>query len=337
LAHWDPLGYHELVHHVSTGAAVTISLSSVEMSIRGPRVNSDALRSMKAVFTPKGGRAEIFALVPGGWLPVPLLPADVLYPDANIAKNVPSLAGALSANPTWPIGVGGRRISPLLPALEGNRRGLPASLNEIEQLANEVADKLKKCLPGQVHMPTTDAYLGAWGLVGERRQDIGKESAFLQQILPRLSRKVSQAELRHVYDDVESAAERNGIQRNSFLYLLTLDCLFDHQFVGNVKSVHQSAGRLVLKPKPTVSSEQIYNALFDIWILKFASLLPAVTKQNSVAVCTRDFGLAKAWALFSPRQTTLAGPRQANLTLNVDDFALRLDAELREELLGSLG
>jgi hypothetical protein len=59
-------------------------------------------------------------------------------------------------------------------------------------------------------------------------------------------------------------------------------------------------------------------------------------QTNSVAVCTKDFGLAKAWALFSPRGTTIAGPSQATFRLSVNDFAVRLDAELREELLRSL-
>ena len=335
-ARWRPLGYSELVAHIAKRTPVSVRLSSVELSIKGPELNHRSVGSLNAEFIPKGGVITMFALVEGGWLPVPLLPAVVLYPDANIARNVSALAAQLAqqSGAKWELGIGGRLISPLLPALEGNQRRLPSSLDEIEAAVAEIARKLEARFPRQVYMPTTEAYLGAWGLVEERRHSLQSETAFLLQVLPRLSARVAEQSLLREYDAVEATAARHGIQRESFLFLLVLDCLFDRQFVERVKRAHMSAGRAVLKPKPRPTVADAYNALSDVWLLAFAAMVPAVTRANTVAVCTQDMGLTKAWSMFAPRDTRLAGPRNAVLTLSLTNFGARMLDDLRSDLLG---
>lgn len=332
-----PLGITELRGHLLEGAPLPIVISGAQVAVSGPEHNFDGQGDVRFPLVPKPP-IKVFGLVEGGWLPVFLAQANYLLPDQNVAKKFSQFSRELARSKLLPEGLehldrAAKHIHPMLIAIEGNTRQFP-SLAEMSDEVRQVAARLRQGMPNQsVFIPDDASILGAYRIVEERRQRYPRDAEFLTGAYPLLANRVKDVALAAVHDALEKLADRVGIPKSSFLYMLTLDCLFDNH---PVKKERESPGRAVLKPRVNVLEGDIYNALFDIWQMEFLIQIHRVPDAGKVAICTMDKGLAQAWAMFCPRNFE-AEERFTRISVSIpDEFALRMPLDRREQVIEAL-
>ncbi|MGB4063336.1 MAG: hypothetical protein WBK19_05895 [Azonexus sp.] len=332
-----PLGVNELRRYLLEGAPLPIVISGAEVALSGPEHNFDGQGDVSFCLLPKP-LVKVFGLTEGGWLPVFLVQANYLLPDQNVAKKFPQFSRELARSNLLPDGLehldrAAKHIHPMLIAIEGNTRQFP-SLAEMSDEVRQVAARLQQGMPNQsVFIPTDESILGAYRIVEERRQRYPRDAEFLTNAYPFLANRVKDANLVAVHDALERLADKLGLARSSFLYMLTLDCLYDNH---PVKKEQESPGRAVLKPRVKVLNGDIYNALFDVWQMEFLIQIHRVPGTGKVAICTMDKGLAQAWAMFRPRNFE-ADERFTRISVSIpDEFALRMPPDRRNQVIDAL-
>lgn len=326
-----PLGLSELHAHLVNNADIPIQITGAHLEVSGPKHTLAGPGKVAFSLNPRLP-IEVFGLVEGGWLPVYFTQADFLFPDANVAKKFSRLSREIAT--PLPKGLehfdmAARHIHPILSVIEGNQRQFP-TLEVLTEEANSTALRLKNGMPDQsIVIPDGGHLLGAYRMVEDRKRTYARDESFLLQAYPLISNRIKNDRLSAVHDEIDRIALNLGISRHSFLYLLTLDCLYDNH---PVKHALESPGRAVLKPRGAADPGGVYNALFDVWQLEFLVHIHHVVGSARVAICTMDKGLAKAWAMFRPRDFS-RGNGCTNLTLSLPEgFALRMPPARREAL-----
>ena len=298
-----PLGLAVLQDYLGAGGrmakrSIPIGIESSFLNSTGPTHNHRGPGSVGFEFHPNP-KIEVFALVEGGWLPVVFAQAELLLPDANVAKKFRLFRAELSRKPHVPpelahLDIPVARIHPILTALEGNKMQFP-TLEELSQEMHQTADRLANNLASsEVVHPDEQMMLAAYRLSEERKMTYEKEAELLKYALPRLANRIPTTDLERVHDELHQKASALQVSTSSILYYLLLDSLYDNHPVSKVR---QSPGRGVLKPKPDVTDEGIYNALFDVFQLELLVHMHKVPGAGRGAICTMDHSLAKAWAM----------------------------------------
>jgi hypothetical protein len=178
------------------------------------------------------------------------------------------------------------RINPLLFAMEGNERRIPAPERLREQVS-EAARKLKAALPAAEVMVNADHIRGALGLVEDSRGGISRQQAFLLQVSPKLSAPVSGVNMRTRWKEVLAAADQHGVPRSSLVVLAALSSV--------VIPNGRSPAKKLLKFRPRYSEQDAYNALCDLRSLEILISGFALFPEQPTQLCTSDRNLALFW------------------------------------------
>jgi hypothetical protein len=264
-----------------------------------------------------------FGLVEGGWLPMPWANKRIALLDRNVVikleKLQASVAGQNPALLTQWLGLDTETVSPLLFALEGSRRRPPTQF-EIRAELGRAQKALAHLLPGakvQQVGPLQRAALHRMGL--EQAEFRAKATRFLVKAAPLVANRVKPA-LRHALEaKVAALAAAEGIRRGCLAFLAVVSCIYD----SNPPAAHKAAtpGRAVLKPKPSFSSEDAYNALADLSFLEMMFNVGALFTDLSFVLYTADAGLAAFWTALQPFERELAqlgnGVSRTTMTFNM--------------------
>ncbi len=234
----------------------------------------------------------VFALEPGGFLPLCFTSAPILYVDRNIiskANNILQNGNHKDnkSNSWWFefLNNSGVSLNAMTSALEGNNRKIP-TFDEFCDEFDKNSNTLREYFPNAnvIHY-TKEHYKAAYLLLMETTSDYISDVNLLMKAAPLLVDKVSISKSNTLEKKLFDIALSSGPQRPSFALLACLSCLYK----GNET---ESIGRELIKPKLNYSHNMAHNTFNDLWALNL--LVQANAKLNTkIGYCTSDKGLLK--------------------------------------------
>lgn len=230
----------------------------------------------------------------GGWLPSGLAvsrPGVTVLPDRNTVSQIKARyeGGTVVAENRDFLDMLADldvRINPLLFAMEGNGRGIPAPALVKAQIEEAVA-LIGKALPKATLAIGEQSLAGALGLIEDTRPGLARKQAFLIDVAPALVSPTSRALLDTRWQELLETADRHQVPRNSLVVLAALSAVA-------VPNSGSPAKRL-LKFRPGYSAGDAYNALADLRSLEILINLFALFPEERVALFTADRALALFW------------------------------------------
>lgn len=287
-------------------SALELNLEADDAVVNGKRQDGRAKLKAKVTFHEP---VTIYALVQGGWLPLPFaMPARFLV-DRNVVISLQKIReGKTVANAqaiqwwTHFFAKGSGLFNPLPFAFEAGYRRKP-TMSEFMSAYDEGASVLFEALPGcnvvkfeDTHYRAAYAQLEAF----DSRND--REVKFLQAICPLVEQRIPRRVEAQIAETIFHTADSYQLDRASFVVLATLSCLYE-----DIHGMPPSIGRQILKPNSVYSEADAFNALSDIRHIEVAAANQAYFKQESFSLCTCDRALALLWSALSVRGDSPAG------------------------------
>jgi len=301
------------------------------------RVNGDTVAGManaKARLSFSEDMA-IYALVPnGGWLPLPFVSPQQFLLDRNVVANFRKLRENKrftdrTAYAFWtqffeqstPL------FSPLPYAFEGEARRIP-SLQDFVEMWDRGVKEIEETFPRScVVRYSPEQYRIAHAQLEAMHENTPREIEFLCEISPLLAVPTAHAKVRAITGRILEAADRLNVDRQSLAVVTALSCLCE-----NPRSGTPSIGRGILKPAPTYSAGDAYNAICDLRHIELAASGHAWVTAGKFALCTSDKAVALLWCALGIRDVvaTAEGAEYAF------DFSQELFPRLTEVAIGEM-
>ena len=239
-----------------------------------------------------------YALVTGGWLPLPFVRSLRFLVDRNVVSNLKRIRENGPKENDTPYELfkeifkdGALIFNPLLYAYEGAKRRLPKR-SEFDQAFEKGRLELLDAFPrstviefDELHAQAAYKQLTDLAARGER------DANFLIAVAPLISNRVSRKMENKIRDKIIKIAIKNGVAPYSPVCLACFSALYE-----DVNGENVSIGRKVLKPRPNYSAADAYNAISDIRHIELAAASNAVLDKEPFALCTADQGLAEFWS-----------------------------------------
>ena len=275
-----------------------------------------------------------YALVPGGWLPVPFVVPQKFLVDRNVVATFKKIRNKGSGEDSSAFGSwtafwneGTPQFNPLPFAYEAGLRRAP-SYAEFVSAFDEGANELRLALPN-VDIVRFDkhAYEVSYEQLQQLRTRNLREESFLLEVIPMVLNRLSGSNQHTVVNDILTVADKKKLQRQSFVVLAALSCVFEDAS-GSVFQI----GRGVLKPKARYADAAAYNAISDLRNIELAAVTQAIFPNEPFALCTNDRAVAYLWSALAPR-AALREDRSIGLTFDISTELLpRLNNEEIAEL-----
>lgn len=243
-----------------------------------------------------------YALVPGGWLPLPLaLPTKFLV-DRNVVaqlKNIKNRAQRVdTATFEWWAQFFKQDTASFnaLPfAWESNTRKTP-SYDEFCSSMAEGVFELGNAFPScEIIKFDEKALLTAYQMLSGFIDRSSRECNFIVQASKLVASKVALGNEESILSELVSAAKSSGILPSSLPFVAALSCLYDDH-KGGVFSI----GRALLKPKASHTLEMAYNAASDIRHIEIAAAGQVCFGETAFHLATCDKALASFWCATAP-------------------------------------
>jgi hypothetical protein len=280
--------------------ALDMTIEADEAVVNGTRQDGPCKLKGKVTFDKP---TTIYALVQGGWVPLPFaIPARFLV-DRNVVISLRKIReGKVAANAealqwwTSLFAQGSGMFNPLPFAFEAGFRRKP-TMQEFVAAYDDGVSELLDALPschivkfGDTNYRAAYAQLEAFDSRNER------EVKFLQATCPLIAQRVPRREEAELAQTIVQTADEYEVNRDSFVALAALSCVYE-----DVHGTPPSIGRQILKPKPGYSETDAFNALSDLRHVELAAGGQAYFKQEAFSLCTCDRALALLWSALSPR------------------------------------
>jgi hypothetical protein len=245
----------------------------------------------------------IFALVRGGWLPLPFaIPARFLV-DRNVVISLRKIReGKVAANAQalqwWTkfFAEGSGMFNPLPYAFEAGYRRKP-TLDEFVSAFDEGASELRDALPKCHIVEFEDThYRAAYAQLEAFDERNERETKFLQAVCPLVVQRVPRRTETEVAEAIVIAADKCELNRASLVTLAVLSCLYE-----DMHGTTPAIGRRILKPRSAYSEADAFNALSDLRHIELAVAGQACFKQEAFSLCTCDRPMALLWSALSAR------------------------------------
>lgn len=303
---FKPLGYKQLadarLHLPITVPLDWTNARVLETDVPGLDIDGYARghAMLESVFS-----STTVSLQRGGWLPSGLALSRhrvTVLPDRNVVGQIKARyeGGTVVASTQDFLDVLNDldvRINPMLFAMEGNGRKLPAP-SVVESQLNEAVDLVGKALPKATLVVGDGSLAGALGMLEEARADFDGKQAFLLEVAPGLAKPTSFRLMPDRWAEALAAADRHGVRRSSLVVLAVLSSI--------VVPNSGSPAKKVLKFAPGYNDGDAYNALADLRSLEILINLYAAFPDERPAIFTADKALALFWvgiqALVPPDQ-----------------------------------
>jgi hypothetical protein len=173
-----------------------------------------------------------------------------------------------------------------LAAIEGNSRSAPEP-DAVQAQIEELSAKIQKALPSATLMVGPDSLKGAVGLLNDTSDAFERKQRLLLQLAPMLAAPVSQANVDSRWEQIMTALDTAGVNRNSLLSVALISVL--------TNPGGSCAARRILKFHPGYNAGDAYNALCDLRSLDILITLFSVFPTEFIQVCTADRSLALFW------------------------------------------
>lgn len=273
----------------------------------------------------------IFALVNGGWLPLPFtIPARFLV-DRNVVISLRKIReGKVAANAQalqwWTnfFAQGSGMFNPLPYAFEAGYRRKP-TMAEFVSAFDEGASELREALPKCHIVKFEDAhYRAAYAQLEAFDERNERETTFLQEVCPLVVQRVPRHAEAEMAEAITRTADKCKLNRASLVTLAVLSCLYE-----DVHGIPPAIGRQILKPKPAYSDADAFNALSDLRHIELAVAAQASFKQEAFSLSTCDRPMALLWSALSARGTCSSdGAIELTFDLTNDLFSRLSEDEL---------
>lgn len=309
--------------------------SAIDLTLEGENTVIDGVSSPgRATVTTKvafNNPTTIFALIRGGWLPLPFsIPARFLV-DRNVVISLRKIReGKVAANAQalqwWTnfFAEGAGMFNPLPYAFEAGYRRKPTMaefVSAFDEGASELSDALPKCHIvrfEETHYQAAYAQLEAFDERNER------ETKFLQAACPLVVQRVPRHIEAEVAETIIGTADSFELNRGSLAALAVLSCLYE-----DIHGTTPAIGRRILKPRSVYSEADAFNALSDLRHIELAAAGQAYFKQEAFSLCTCDRPMALLWSALSARGESVAdGTIEFTFDLTSDLFSRLSENEL---------
>lgn len=292
---FKPLGYKQLANarlHLSVTVPLDWSNARVlETDVPGLDIDGYARghATLESVFS-----STTVSLQRGGWLPSGLAVSRhgaTVLPDRNVVGQIKARYqdGTVVASTQDFLDVLNDlhvRINPMLFAMEGNGRSLPAP-PMVELQLNEAVDLIGKALPKATLVVGNGSLAGALGMLDESRADFERKQAFLLEVAPALAKPTSFRLMADRWAEALAAADHHGVRRSSLVVLAVLSSI--------VVPNSGSPAKKLLKFGPSYDDGDAYNALADLRSLEILINLYANYPDERPTLFTADKALALFW------------------------------------------
>jgi hypothetical protein len=289
------------LHATASGAnpSLQISWAATELMIDGGQAAPDGIIHSTVVFQEA---PRPYALVPGGWLPLPLAIPPRFLVDSNVVADLRKLNSYplrtdLVGFDLWMrlFENGAALFNPVPYAWEGQQGRAPDYAEFVEAFESG-ASEIRAAIPGAAVVTFGPAeYSAALAIRSEFETNACREAAFLEAICPFLVDRIRQGKESRIEAAIFAACERQGVPRNSLVTIAALSCLYEDQ-----QGAAYPIGRHILKPSRNYSAEAAYNAVSDIGHLRLAIISSALHGNQGFALATSDRALASFWCALRP-------------------------------------
>lgn len=274
-------------------------------------------------------RFSIYALVEGGWLPLPFVEPGIFLIDQNVLITLAGIANGRikpGNRDTWLTFLNNPRtvINPVFCAWEGISRQTP-TYTEFCDRFDEASARISAALPKvsvikfeKVHYEAAHTSILAF----VERQE--RETEFLLYAVPLIREKTSPEKLAEYRSKLVTKATELGLNNRSLLAIAVFSCLFERQDGSGYL-----VGRKILKPKQHYTEQDAYNALCDLRSLELF-ICSRTIGGKPMSLCTRDRAMAAFWCLINPKSVLWEnGSFTYSLEFSNDLFPRLAPAELR--------
>lgn len=295
-----PLGLKELLSTFQGSDKITYPLQ-VQLQARNS-ITSNKLESV----LPLTFQEEIkpYALVRGGWLPMPFSYPTKFLVDRNVVAGLERIRrGTVRpddlAMEWWNrfFADGGATFDPLLYALEGDKRKAP-TFNEFTDEINKGVLELTASFPTcKIHDRDVKELKSFYEFLLQFEDKVGAESSFLIAASPILTDPTAKGKEKSKLDALIKLAQEHRIEPISLVFIAVISCLYEDN-----KGVKFSIGRKLLKFGPaTYSPEMAFNALSDIRHIEMTAQVQIMFQSEGIySLATCDKALAAFWCALSP-------------------------------------
>lgn len=275
----------------------------------------------------------VFALVLGGWFPLPLVGGHLLVLDKNVLGMLrlihkgTSTRSDVAGNAWWLsfINSNSQTVNPVLCAFEGNRRSVP-SFEEFRSEFLKLQDELAKYLPQARRVTyTTDAFEAVYEILNNISARHQAETDFLIDAVPFVAQPTGDTHLQEKRDRILAMASAAGLKGRTPIVLAVLSCLYESRD-GSVPSI----GRKLIKPRSNYGSGAAHNAIWDLRALEFL-VGASASNLGPVAFCTRDRAMVAFWCALNVRDPSWKNNTlMYNVTLDQKLFPRITEHEIRK-------
>jgi len=243
-----------------------------------------------------------YALVPGGWLPLPLAIPPRFLVDRNVVADLRKLKTRpvrtdLRGLPWWMqlADHDAALFNPLPYAWEGPGGRAPNDAEFVQAFEAGVAE-IRSALPGAAVVTYGPAeYRAAHDIRSEFETNARREAVFLEVVCPLLFDRIKPGEEARIEAAIFEACERRRVPRYSFVTIAALSCLYEDRH-GDAYPI----GRHLLKPSRNYSAAAAYNAVSDLSHLRLAIISGALHGNQPFSLATSDRALASFWCALRP-------------------------------------
>ena len=286
-------------------AALVMKVESYDVAVDGERQDGLSKLKMNVTFHQP---ATIYALVHGGWLPLPFVMPPRFLVDRNVVISLRKLReGKTVANgyalQWWAnfFAQGSGMFNPLPYAFEAGYQRKP-TMAEFASAYDEGASELLEALPNCHIVKFAKAnYTAAYTQLEALDSRNECEIKFLQAVCPIVANRVSRRREVEVANTIVRLADSLKVNRASFTVMTALSCLYE-----DLHGSPPSIGRQILKPKLVYAEADAFNALNDLRHIELATAGQVYFKNEAFSLCTCDRALALLWCALSPRGEALS-------------------------------
>ncbi len=256
-----------------------------------------------------------YALVPGGWLPMPLAMPTNFMVDRNVVaqlKNIKSGAQRLDTEAVEWWGNffkdGTATFNPLSYAWESSKRRMP-TYDEFYISIAEGTQELRMAFPlCKVIQFDEHALSSVYEVLSSFQARAEMETQFLVKVCPLIANIVAKGKEHSMLKQVIQIAKAHGIVSFSPIFTATISCLYEDN-TGRQFSI----GRKLLKPKAVYSPEMAFNAISDMRQLELTVAGHGCFGSEAFHLATCDKALAALWCAIEPIGEV---NNESNITIN---------------------
>lgn len=236
-----------------------------------------------------------YALVRGGWLPLPFTNGEKFLVDRNVIENIKRIINGGVKHEDfkfWADFLNRENIElhPILYAFEGKKQRRPAFGEFIDEFVK--AQEIISNYGFLIFSYNLDRYIAAYKELRSTESRYEKYSTFLVEIAPLLVNTVRRGEEDFLLSKLEKIRKKHLVENFSLVYVLALTYLFEDQS-------SYCLGRKILKLSRKYQKKNAYNSLSDLYNLEFSIAVNAI-HNNFYILTTCDKGLAALWCALNP-------------------------------------